>query len=230
MIERMETRLLMSSSAGLKGTTLQIVGTSAADIITVELTDSEANVFVRVRPGGEPEQVGKKYDAALIDGVKFATNLVRRIRIRALAGDDRVEVRTILLASSDSSPEMQPVNIPCHIQGGAGNDLLLGGNPRDVIDGNGGNDQINGGEGGDRLDGGAGDDRLNMPLIATSPDTDSVLPPLQVTIGTATTTRPYAGSSIGDDLIGGSGLDFIEFTDGAKFYGVSKIDRVEAII
>jgi len=69
----------------------------------------------------------------------------RRIVVAAGAGDDAVTM--------DAN-----VNLPTRLDGGAGNDTLVGGSGADVIAGRAGDDTLRGLGGADRLLGGAGDD------------------------------------------------------------------------
>ena len=77
-----------------------------------------------------------------------------RLTVNALAGDDVVE------ASGLSAGSIQLTE-----NGGAGNDVLIGGDGNDVLNGGAGDDVLVGGPGTDILDGSDGDD-IEIQLVA----------------------------------------------------------------
>lgn len=80
------------------------------------------------------------------------------IDIRLVGGDDHAEISPNLLETTSSSS----VGMPAVIDGGSGNDTLLGGSGEDVLRGGGGNDYLVGGFGEDVFFGGSGNDLFNL--------------------------------------------------------------------
>jgi Ca2+-binding RTX toxin-like protein len=81
---------------------------------------------------------------------------VRSILVRALAGNDTVD-----LFDAPVGPSSNSTSLPSRIDAGLGKDVVTGGVGRDVIFGGFGNDRINGGRGNDWIDGGWGNDELH---------------------------------------------------------------------
>jgi Ca2+-binding RTX toxin-like protein len=143
----LQRRLVLGSHAYLSLGTLFIIGTEAADAITVTqepgAADADADdaiLFIySVRQGGR-----------LIETASVPSQGVRRIRIESGGGDDVVDV-----TAAAGRPSGQPA-VPVTVLAGHGNDEILGGP---------GNDNLNGGEGDDRIDGGGGSDRLGGILL-----------------------------------------------------------------
>lgn len=96
------------------------------------------------------------------------------------------------------------------IEGGTGNDRLLGENGQDLIEGGAGNDSIEGGNGQDTMDGGSGDDNLdggtNNDLIRGDDGEDSI------TGGRGRDT--IEGGADSDTIYGGQGRDVLEGNTG----------------
>src|SRR5215217_1121922 len=147
-VEQLEQRRLRAATvdAGV----LQVVGTTASDVITVYLTPSDTNQL-NVKIGNTVQT----FDAGVINGIS----------VDALRGDDTVTIDVAIA-------------LPTTITGGAGNDTINGGGgsdrvfgnedndfvvgngAKDYLYGNDGNDGLYGGGGGDYLDAGDGDDSL----------------------------------------------------------------------
>jgi Ca2+-binding RTX toxin-like protein len=112
----------------------------AAGTLTVDGTTGDDRVLV-----------ARAADPALFSiTVNGATRMapaagVTRIAVRGLAGNDRLEVQT-------------NIALPCTLDGGPGDDRLLGGGGRDELTGGDGNDQLDGRGGADVFRGGAGTD------------------------------------------------------------------------
>jgi Ca2+-binding RTX toxin-like protein len=113
------------------GNALYVIGTAGGDIIQVK--PSGTSSFQVVRNG---QNLGT-----------FALSSYRRLIVRGQGGDDRIEVDRTL-------------NLPSILDGGPGNDVLLGGAGADVLLGGAGNDQLYGRGGRDILIGGTGADQL----------------------------------------------------------------------
>jgi hypothetical protein len=117
---------------------LTIRGTRAADVIGASF---KAGQFFE----GPPLDVTVNGETKSIDAWAVAQVAFKRIVVAAGAGDDAVTL--------DAN-----VSLPTRIDGGAGNDTLVGGSGADVIVGRAGDDTLRGQGGADRLLGGAGDD------------------------------------------------------------------------
>src|SRR4051812_27875268 len=81
--------------------------------------------------------------------------LVHKIEIKAGKGNDVVGVRLPLPSEIQGGPGDD------NLVGGGGNDTILGGAGDDILQGSGGNDLLNGGDGHDQLRGGNGNDLLD---------------------------------------------------------------------
>jgi hypothetical protein len=136
-LESLEERSLLSAT--LVDGVLTIDGTDASDDVRICQRGTDLSVTVN----GERQA--------------FAIDDVQQLVVNALAGDDRVTIRT-----RDA--------IDAIVDGGDGNDVIVGGNGNDQLTGGAGDDQIRGGAGDDAIDGGDGNDRL-----AGEPGTDTVL-------------------------------------------------------
>jgi Ca2+-binding RTX toxin-like protein len=136
--ETCEARTLFSAPGiALSGGTLTIQGTEKADVIMVGWTQDGAAVQVVV---------------ATPDGTTTKTLPAAKLKqavIDAKAGDDVVVIG-----------EAFGPFVACKIDGGAGNDVIMGGAGDDRISGGDGNDVVLAGAGEDRLAGDKGDDVL----------------------------------------------------------------------
>ena len=120
-----------SSAPLLRHGILAIRGTREADTIDIVLNAEGDMLEVTVN------------DAAH----EYELDQVKRLRIHAGKGDDEVTI----------GPD---VEVPAHIFGGKGNDLITGGSAIDEIHAGRGDDEVDGGDGGDRIYGGVGDDNI----------------------------------------------------------------------
>ena len=114
------------------GQALAVIGTNGPDII-------------QVKPGSSSGQFRVVVNNQLVG--TFSTSTYRRIIVQGRGGDDRIEVDWTL-------------NLRSILDGGPGNDVLLGGAEADVLLGGAGNDQLYGRGGRDILVGGTGADQL----------------------------------------------------------------------
>ncbi len=132
LIEPLERRRLFSS-ASLVGGTLTVTASEAGSDITVAADRHRA---VRVT----------------VDGVErtFDRRRVERVVISGGPGDDRIQVE-------DAAG---PFRSAVTVDGGGGNDTLIGGAGPELLDGGDGDDVLTAGTGGQTLQGGAGDDTL----------------------------------------------------------------------
>ena len=79
---------------------------------------------------------------------------IKGIVVNGGEGDNKIDL-------GDVGPENFPNVENVEINGGAGNDKIIGSGFDDTIDGGAGNDSINGGAGNDEIDGGSGEDELD---------------------------------------------------------------------
>lgn len=115
---------------GFNDGVLSVIGTDRAEKIQLTQKGSRIEVAINGR-------VQVRYQASTIDSIS----------IDARGGNDIVELRGRIF-------------IPATIDGGSGNDKIVGGYGHDVILGDAGNDSLYGGRGNDWIDGGAGNDLL----------------------------------------------------------------------
>ena len=141
--------------AEIRGTTLVVNGTSAADVIGVANADGE-------------------YMAGLNGGLmRFDSTLIYDVAVLAGDGNDRVVIndgvlrayveggngKDSLIGGSGSDTLYGNASID-RLEGNGGADLLVGENGHDLIYGGPGSDRIYGGFGNDTIDAGAGNDRI----------------------------------------------------------------------
>ena len=123
---------------GLKGKTLIAKGTAGADTLALRLH------------AGAPDKidvdVGDNGSADLV----VARNKVKRIRVKAGAGNDQIRI--------DDANGAFTTTIPTRIDGQGGNDAIRGGSGAERLNGDGGKDTIDGNAGNDVADLGGGDD------------------------------------------------------------------------
>jgi hypothetical protein len=123
----------------------------------------------------------------LIDGSLKSSTGLSRITVTTRGGNDEVDASA--------------TGIPVSLNGGAGNDTLIGGSSDDDLDGGSGNDSLNGGEGDDFLLGNTGNDTL-----FGGEDNDIVN-------GNAGNDKVY-GDGGNDYVYGGAGRDYCDGGDG----------------
>ena len=215
--ETLETRRLMS--AVVENGVLVVTGTSADDRITVyESRDTSVTTYVvGIQTPGVP---GSDHYFRIPGGG------VQSVTVRALGGNDSVNVGVV-----SRRPDAFDLALPTRLDGGTGNDEIIGGRAHsfifggfgddtiyggqqsdwidggwgnDVIRGNGGNDIIFGRYGNDTLSGNAGDDRLDG---GPGDDWLGMFP-----------VGPLAGEPGNDFMIGGTGTD--------RIYGGVGTDRL----
>ena len=247
VVEPLEPRRLMSVSLR-GGGVLVVTGTGGADAIRVEqryelVTGGAPALFIT---GDEPADPG----APRPQRAPIPSHGIRRIVIRAGAGDDSVEVS--LPPQFDGSggvpvPDVDSPVFPVRIELGPGNDtatsaqdhdVILGGAGDDRLDGSFGRDTLIGGAGNDRLvgggdddllTGGAGDDLLNGAagndtlLGGGGNDTLGGIPGAETEDG----DDSLAGGAGDDDLNGGAGADAVSGNAGRdSVSGGEGLDRL----
>jgi Ca2+-binding RTX toxin-like protein len=125
-------------SVHIKHRTLAITGNAAASKLALRLRAKRPNTLqIDVGNNGSADFEVKR-------------NRFDRIRVRSGAGNDLVRV--------DESRGRLTTKTPTRIDGGAGNDKILGGSGAETLSGGGGNDAISGGPGADHVRLGAGND------------------------------------------------------------------------
>jgi hypothetical protein len=119
-------------SASLAGGILTVTGTDAAD--RIEVRQHGDTITVR----------GMTIDVGGVSQKSVSAQDVTEVVVDGLGGNDRINLRTL--------------KVPTSVDGGAGNDLIVGGMADDSITGGDGNDSLFGEAGDDSLTGGAGND------------------------------------------------------------------------
>jgi Ca2+-binding RTX toxin-like protein len=129
----------------------------AADNVTVNGTN--ADDLVTVTGTGPNAQVTGLATAVSVSGAS-ATN--DRLTVNGLGGDDVVDASGVTAGS-----------IPLTLNGGDGDDVLIGGAGDDVLTGGAGDDVLIGGPGNDTIDGGPGDNIVldSATTVATAAST-----------------------------------------------------------
>jgi hypothetical protein len=145
-LDELEPRRLFSVQV-VDGT-LEVTGTNGPDRIAMWQFEGPKGLVI------------DGYTEALISGrppepFEVPAEGVHLIRVRAFAGDDRVDLIDAPLRLNTG-----PVSLPSRIDAGLGNDVVLGGVGRDVVVGGFGNDRILGNRGNDWIEGGWGNDEL----------------------------------------------------------------------
>jgi Ca2+-binding RTX toxin-like protein len=159
LFESLENRSLLSASLNSATGLLTITGTDNNDRIVVfhanktQIAVREETLVPAATPGGKPTHTHTV--------TKFTAADVKSIEVNAGKGNDDVNT---------GGSKHHRLKITSTINGGDGNDRLIGGDANDVINGNagkdylvglGGDDHLNGGDGNDRIVGGKGADVIN---------------------------------------------------------------------
>ena len=137
MLERLESRRLLSATQAPGTNVVEVSGTDAHDFITVTRRRGELLVTL----GGQQ--------------FTFDASQVELVTIFGGGGSDRILASRGGVRLSVDGEAGDDVII-----GGTGDDLIAGGSGNDSIQGNRGNDTLQGGDGGDSSLGGAGNDTL----------------------------------------------------------------------
>ncbi len=214
---------------------------SATGALTIEGTNGNDNINVR--------QIS---NAISVDGIKItkagvlvnsvAASAVTSITVNGLGGNDTINLDSAAVTGQ------QAITKPTTLNGGAGNDVVIGSAGNDNILGDIGDDLLTGGLGNDILNGGVGTDRLeetanvatltltNTRLSGIGTDTVSGIEQANLTGGasanrldasTFTGSVTLSGLGGNDTLLGGSGADVLQGGDANdSMNGGAGIDRV----
>jgi Ca2+-binding RTX toxin-like protein len=206
----------------LDGDLLRITGASADDIISMRSYNVAAEDLIDVVVNQEQKT--------------FKRTQITRVSVVGGEGRDYIDLR-------DLAPFDAGGTFPVSIDGGNGNDILVGSKGRDRITGGNGDDRINGWDGNDwlsgnaqkdRIDGGQGDDSIlgngGRDSLAGSDGNDSLYGGDQADIlaGNAGNDS-LAGEGGHDRLDGGSGQDTLYGAGGNDtFY--SRDNEIDTLI
>ena len=165
-IETLEDRTMLSAS--LVKAVLRVNGGAGDDMIRTAKARARTGVAADVRQGLLIVRGSRGDDDIVVtrDGKEiavetplsfsgFLANTINGIRIKGFGGNDVLQVKVNLPANINGGPGDD------RLVGGGGNDTLVGGAGDDTLEGMGGNDSLLGGDGRDVLSGGAGNDVLN---------------------------------------------------------------------
>lgn len=197
-------------------TELEITGSSAADTITV---GGPGIVFpnlerITIDAGGGSDVIAIVGDSATFPAL-------RQIIIRGDFGDDTIDLSGLTATGISVSVDGGLGNdtllgsnfLAMSLVGGAGDDTLVAGNAGDFLDGGSDNDSLVGGTGSDELAGGAGNDILTGGLGADRADG-----------GAGDDT--IEGGDGDDNLVGGDGNDILRGGIGDDFLDGSAGDDI----
>src|SRR3954451_13916839 len=155
---------MASYTAKVDGTTLKVTGNNDADSLTVV---------------GDPTTLTLDVGSDGTGDFAFNRSLFNAIDVSAGGGDDRVNVVGILTGTALT------------VDGGSGDDTLLGSNAADVLRGGSGNDFIDGNVGTDTESGGAGNDTFQWDPGDSSDVLDG---------DSGKDTLAFNGSNIGENI------------------------------
>jgi len=156
------TRLSLTAALALA---LGLAGADAAHAAGTVAVDDDALVYVG--DDAEPNNVVVELDedAATLVVREHATRIAQAPAACTVDADRYVArcpaagIRRIVVRTSNGGSDVRiRANLPAHLIGGAGDDVLIGGPADDVIEGGGGMDILGGGAGADELRGGPGTD------------------------------------------------------------------------
>jgi Ca2+-binding RTX toxin-like protein len=161
-------------SGGASGKTERLFAAKVQDqVLVVDGSSASSTIALRVAPGS-PNEIEVDYGDDGSADRRFDQHRFARIEINAGAGDDTVRIDERNGVFTDTEPTIihggdghdvlgargiAPSAVRLILDGGDGNDLLIGGIHDDVLDGGLGDDLLIGLQGADRLACGAGNDR-----------------------------------------------------------------------
>ena len=199
-----------------EATTISVVLPAAgnADTVDVEGRNSADNINVSL-DGADVNVAGLTYDIV----IEAAAAAEDRLTIEGRGGDDVIKVDAgventidITLNGGDGNDFLSADAI---INGGAGNDTLIGGAGNDTLNGDGGDDLLDGRGGTNALDGGAGEDTILVTGTAAGETLD-----VTHTAGTVTVA---GGLSAGTQNIANMERVLIEAGEGSDTINVTTL-------
>ncbi len=246
LMEGLESRAMMAAdltaTLNLADQVLRIEGTIRNDSIIVRNQTGQVSV--------SSIKINVNDNGVITPSTNVSRNLISRVEIRALSGDDAVTMSEVGMTAGQGLPvTVWGGNGNDTIRGGSRNDRLMGENGDDRIYGNagsdqlfgafanndvetiGGNDQLYGGAGNDSLRGGQGNDLLdgggnNDTLIGGVGD-DSLLGGVG--------DDKLTGNAGVDQFDGGDGIDTIVESAGyamlsdISFYSLTDIEVTDSV-
>lgn len=231
--------LISGSSTIVGGGTIQnieavarIFGTDFADNITVGPGSAPPSSRTQVQGGGGDDVFTNNGGAATFAGESGNDRFIVNDNVGSgsfFGGDgidtfDLTQNTTGLTVTLSDNPQSvfgsssvnEQLDEVENVEGGSGDDIILGSVLDNVLNGNGGNDIIDGGFGNNTLSGGAGVDELRFLHANVSVTVDLRLSQQQVGTGFITISgfENLGGSNSGDTLIGNSTANVIQGFDG----------------
>ena len=195
LIEHLESRRLLAASLSSDGTLL-IAGTGKADVVTFAPPPGFDN------PEGNIIAPDSSFVVAINGKSRtFRANDVRRVVVRLGRGADTFDYLCVpgdfwrepdpIIVDPGPGPIVPPrpvrfIDLPVRVEGGAGDDSVLGSNGNDTLIGGSGDDDLDGGFGNDNIRGEVGNDKL---------------------FGRDGQDRLDAGGGLRETLVGGGGDD-----------------------
>jgi VCBS repeat-containing protein len=199
------------------GTTPFSAATATIDNLVTDVSGvwlSNGNLFISGTSGDDriivrPATGGRV--AVVLNGQVIGTfaraDVTGRIRVRGMAGNDRVRI-------------LVPAAIPADLYGGPGDDILWGGKTDDRLFGEAGNDRLHGGKGNDIAIGDDGDDRIfggvGNDILLGGAGADRLFGSVGNDVLTGGDGDDRLFDSPGHDvLIGGNGADIVQAGTGS---------------
>ncbi|MBB2943181.1 Ca2+-binding RTX toxin-like protein [Actinoplanes lutulentus] len=152
--------LLTTIGAGVLASPAQAASTGVVSVVKtsqVKYTagSGKANKVVITR-SGKTVTIDDKYKIKAGKGCKAVKGDKTKVRCKLTKNPTKVLVYT----GSKNDKVTNKTGIPSLVEGGSGNDVLIGGTGADILGGGSGTDKIYGGAGNDYLPGGAGNDKI----------------------------------------------------------------------
>ena len=192
LLERLERRRLLTTAVVDSTNTLQVLGTTSADSITVNKNSSGKLTVTGV---------------TATFSIGSSSGQVNKIFIQASDGNDTVVITSNVKFDTGGG-------IPVSIAGNGGNDTLTSGPGNDVLNGNDGNDLLDGGGGNDLIVGGNNFDTANYSVR-----TGALRVSLDGAANDGEVAAAEADNVQTEEVIGGAGNDTMTGGAGDDFFG-----------